>query len=104
MTRRVFPAALVLAALLFIASPLLAGRRGPIAQILCAPSADMRHRLETQFRAHRAWSGLRGPEEVMELWEEPDGDWTLIITRASGMWCIVAMGEALMPFAERPHG
>ncbi|MEL6610040.1 MAG: hypothetical protein AAFO68_04510 [Pseudomonadota bacterium] len=76
---------------------------GPIAQILCAPSEDMRHRLETTYQAQRAWAGLRGPEEVMELWEDAQGDWTLVIARASGSLCIVAMGEALSPFADWPQ-
>ncbi|MEO1777376.1 MAG: hypothetical protein AAFU63_01165 [Pseudomonadota bacterium] len=40
----------------------------------------------------------------MELWEDADGDWTLIITYASGKRCIVAMGEALSPITGMPHG
>ncbi|WP_238840608.1 hypothetical protein [Roseobacter cerasinus] len=64
----------------------------------------MRHRLETRYRAHRAWAGLRGPDEVMELWENAEGEWTLIITYADGKRCIVAMGEALSPIAGMPHG
>lgn len=103
MTRDAITATLCLAALVFIASPLFADAGGPIAHVLCAPSEEMRHRLETRYRAHRAWAGLRGPDEVMELWEDPKGDWTLVITHAGGKWCIVAMGEALMPIAERPH-
>jgi len=96
--------ALCLAALLPSQVSTAFANGGPLAQVLCAPSAEMRDRLETRYQAYRAWAGLRGPDEVMELWEDPDGDWTLIITHASGTWCIVAMGEALSPFALRPHG
>ncbi|GFE48655.1 hypothetical protein So717_04080 [Roseobacter cerasinus] len=40
----------------------------------------------------------------MELWENAEGEWTLIITYADGKRCIVAMGEALSPIAGMPHG
>ncbi len=80
-----------------------AANGGPITHVLCSAGADMRERLETRYRAARAWAGLRSPDEVMELWEDADGDWTLIIRHAGGNWCIVAMGEAFEPFAEMPH-
>lgn len=71
----------------------------PIAQIICAPSDQMQTRLERRFNATRVWSGLRSPDEFMELWEEPDGDWTLTIVYASGQTCIVAMGEHISSLA-----
>ena len=55
------------------------------------------------INVHGADVGLRGPDEVMELWENADGDWTLIITYAGGKRCIVAMGKALSPIAVLPH-
>lgn len=81
----------------------VAASGGPIAHVLCASGEDMRHRLETRYRAHRAWAGLRGPDEVMELWQNAEGDWTLIIIYAGGKRCIVAMGEALSPIAGMPN-
>lgn len=101
---RVFTNAIacVVATLLSPSTPSLANG-GPIAQVLCAPSEDMRHRLETRYRARRTWAGLRGPDEVIELWEDRQGDWTLIIAHADGKWCIVAMGEALMPVVAVPQ-
>ncbi|MEO1679249.1 MAG: hypothetical protein AAFU80_13945 [Pseudomonadota bacterium] len=68
---------------------------GPIAQILCAPSAEMRDKLRGQFGADRIWQGLRSPDEVVELWEDERGDWTLVIAYANGNVCIVAMGSYL---------
>ena len=87
---------------LICASAPAAANEGPIARILCAPSAEMRQRLETRYRAHRAWAGLRNPDEVMELWENADGDWALIIVYANEHWCIVAMGDALLPYMRLP--
>lgn len=73
---------------------------GPIAEIICAPSAEMRLRLERQFQSRRVWQGLRNPDEIMELWEGPQGDWTLVISRTSGSVCIVAMGTQVLGFAD----
>ncbi|MEL6563831.1 MAG: hypothetical protein AAFZ99_09450 [Pseudomonadota bacterium] len=98
----VFVVTITIAALLGQTGP-VAANGGPIAHVLCASGEDMRERLETRYRAHRAWAGLRGPDQVMELWENADGDWTLIITYAGGKRCIVAMGEALSPIAAMPH-
>ncbi len=90
-------------ALLLGQSTFAVANGGPIADVLCSAGADMRDRLETHYRAERSWAGLRGPDEVMELWQDADGDWTLIIRHASGNWCIVAMGDALEPFSHSPH-
>lgn len=73
---------------------------GPIAEILCAPTAQMRQRLETEFGAERAWQGLRTPDQIMELWEDRRGVWTLVIAYANGRVCIVAMGTRLTGFPD----
>jgi len=75
-----------------VAPPLAAS--SPIAEVVCAPKAQMERRLTGQMGITRQAMGLRGPEEVMELWTGEDGDWTLVVTYASGSACIVAMGEA----------
>ena len=93
----------ILATLLGQSGPARA-QGGPIAEVLCASPDDMRQRLDIRYQARRAWAGLRSPDEVLELWEDAEGDWTLVITHAGGNWCIVAMGEALDPVAELPHG
>ena len=86
---------------LFLVQPSSAtANGGPIAHVLCSPAKDMRERLETRYRAERAWAGLRGPDEVVELWQDAQGDWTLIVRHAGGNWCIVAMGEVLEPFKD----
>lgn len=72
--------------------------------MLCSPGEDMRERLETRYRAEQAWAGRRSPDEAVELWQDAQGDWTLIIRHAGGNWCIVAMGDALMTLAEIPQG
>ncbi|MEL6521571.1 MAG: hypothetical protein AAFQ66_11450 [Pseudomonadota bacterium] len=77
---------------------------GPIAEFLCEPSEQMRAKLTQQFRAHRAWQGLRSPDQIMELWEDDRGDWTFVIAYASGKICIVAMGTRLTGFPDFGQG
>ncbi len=65
----------------------------PIAEVICAPSDQMTRKLVEQFGTARRATGLRSPEEVVEIWTDDQGDWTMIISYASGQSCIVAMGE-----------
>jgi len=65
----------------------------PIAEVVCEPTPDMINRLEAQFGEKRFGRGTRGYAQIMEVWADDSGDWTLIMTYASGTSCIVAMGE-----------
>ncbi|MBN9888346.1 hypothetical protein I6N89_13595 [Pelagibaca abyssi] len=65
----------------------------PIAEVLCEPGPRMTERLTTRHGATLTSTGLRNPEEVVELWTDAQGDWTMVIAYASGTSCIVAMGE-----------
>ena len=70
-----------------------AAQATPIAEIICAPSPQMTQRLTGYGHARHA-SGVRGPEQVMEVWTDSRGDWTMVVRYATGTSCIVAMGEA----------
>ncbi|MCD1620180.1 hypothetical protein K7H20_19150 [Salipiger manganoxidans] len=65
----------------------------PIAEVVCDAAPRMTDRLSRQFGARLTSTGLQGPDQVMELWTGPQGDWTMVIAYASGTSCIVAMGE-----------
>ena len=103
MTRTLIPSFVMLAVTAVAPTPTTANP-GPIAEIICAPSVEMRDRLTTDFRAQVAWQGIRNPDEIMEIWEDDRGDWTLVIAYASGRICIVAMGDPLLGFADLPQG
>jgi len=91
-----------LAALLtLLATPLAAS---PIAEVICAPTTQMQVKLERQYGTTRAATGLRGPEQVMEVWTDAQGDWTMVVRYASGTSCIVAMGEHWMSFEAAGQG
>ncbi|MFC3615682.1 hypothetical protein ACFORG_18155 [Lutimaribacter marinistellae] len=67
--------------------------RSPVAEIICEPTDRMHAKLRHQFGETRSATGVRDPEQIMEVWTDAQGDWTLVVTYASGTSCIVAMGE-----------
>jgi hypothetical protein len=75
---------------LLLAGPAAAG--SPIAEVLCAPRAQLEARLARQFRAELTSFGMRDAEAVMEVWSDPEGRWTLVQRYANGLSCILAMG------------
>ncbi|NBD28719.1 MAG: hypothetical protein GVY31_01605 [Alphaproteobacteria bacterium] len=80
----------LVAALCLFPLPLAAS---PIAEVVCGPSDRMIQRLETQFMASRTAIGMRDEEQLMEVWTDEQGDWTLVASYASGISCILAMGR-----------
>jgi hypothetical protein len=63
----------------------------PIAEMICAPRAEIMQRLEG---AEVAGSGLRDAEAVLEVWTRASGDWVMVQSYANGTACILAMGES----------
>ena len=82
-----------------LATPAVA--RNPIADILCAPTKQMQDKLARQFRSEQIGAGVRGPDQIMEVWTDKRGDWALVVTYATGTSCIVAMGEHWVPTAPK---
>ncbi|MEY8842989.1 hypothetical protein AB9K41_28485, partial [Cribrihabitans sp. XS_ASV171] len=81
---------------LFLLAFALAGpvsARSPIAEVICELTERMHDKLRHQFGETRSATGIRDPEQVMEVWTDARGGWTLVVTYASGTSCIVAMGE-----------
>lgn len=74
-------------------APATVQAESPIADVICAPKDRMEQRLTQQMGTRRSAMGLRGPEQVMEVWTDARDNWTLVISYASGQSCIVAMGE-----------
>ena len=74
----------------------------PLAEVLCDTTSKMRDKLKTQFGNRQQAVGIRSPEEVMEVWTGPRGDWTLVMTYSDGRSCIVAMGEHWQQTSQDP--
>ena len=86
----------------FAASAGLSQAASPIAEVVCAPTGDLYTRLETRMGSKRIATGLRGREQIMEVWSDNRGEWVMVVTYASGQSCIVAMGEDWMPVGPAP--
>jgi hypothetical protein len=80
-----------------LAGPAMA--ESPIAEVICAPRAEILARLTG---AELAGTGLRDAEAVLEVWTRASGDWTLVQSYANGTACILAMGEAWEPVEPPP--
>ena len=74
---------------LMLAGP--AAAETPIAEVICAPRAEILSRLAG---AKVVGTGLRDAEAVLEVWTKASGAWTLVQSYANGTACILAMGEA----------
>lgn len=78
--------------LMLMAAPPFARAESPIAEVICAPTAEMVERLTRTMGASRTATGVRDIEAVLEVWTAPSGQWTLVQSYADGRSCILAMG------------
>lgn len=63
------------------------------AQGNCAPREIVVERLKGSFGEGLAAGGLRSESQVLEIWAAPEtGTWTVLMTRADGITCVVASG------------
>ena len=63
------------------------------AQASCAPRDKLIERLETGYGEALAGGGLQSENRMIEVWAAPEtGTWTVLMTQANGMACIMASG------------
>ncbi|MGR3617637.1 MAG: hypothetical protein ACU0BB_16565 [Paracoccaceae bacterium] len=73
----------------------------------CAPRSAVLERLNENYQETRQSIGLAGPGQVVEVFASTDtGTWTITVTIANGMTCIVASGRSFENLAEalKPSG
>ena len=77
-----------------LAATLGAGLSGPAAaQVHCAPRDVMVERLSDRFGESLEGGGLQSEVAVFEVWTSAaDGSWTILMTRADGVSCVMAAG------------
>ena len=64
-----------------------------LAQANCAERQVVVERLETGFGEIFAGGGLQTSSQIIEIWaSEERGTWTVLVTRADGVSCIMASG------------
>jgi len=78
------------------------------AQTNCAERTTVVAKLETSYGEEFAGGGLQNANHVFEVWfSDEKGTWTILMTRADGMTCIMASGtnwREAMPGLKKPAG
>lgn len=69
----------------------------------CGQRTQVVERLASKYGEVRQSIGLAQNNGVLEVFASPDsGTWTIVITRPSGMTCLVAAGEAFEAVEDTP--
>lgn len=67
----------------------------------CAPRETVVERLAAKYGETRQSMGLGNNNAVMEVFASPaSGSWTITVTMANGVTCLVASGQAFEELAE----
>lgn len=67
----------------------------------CAPREIVSERLANKYGETRKGMGLGSNNAVIEVWaSDESGSWTITVTSADGMTCLVASGQAYETLAE----
>ena len=64
------------------------------AQSVCGDRTEIVSRLESGYEEQAAAIGLSGTGGVVERYRSEKGSWTLLITRPTGVSCLLAAGES----------
>jgi hypothetical protein len=87
MYKRLFTATIIFGAAA-LAPPLAAQ-----APEMCQERSRLIEALQETFYEQPVGAGLQNPEQMLEIWSSPrTGSFTVLITRADGISCIVAWG------------
>lgn len=80
---------------------LLAGAADAQSLRHCAPRESVVERLNTKYGETRQSMGLGANNAVMEVFaSEESGTWTITVTMANGITCLVASGQAFEELQE----
>jgi hypothetical protein len=84
-----------------IAAAVATGLSGPAAAAGCAPRDVVVDRLAQRYGETRHAVGLGASGTMMEMFAAPEtGTWTITVTFARGITCLVASGRAFETLAE----
>ena len=77
----------------------------PAYAMSCAPRDDMVERLETQFKETLTARGLQNANALIEIFASPEtGSYTVLLSRADGISCIVSSGTHWLTTKPVPAG
>lgn len=63
------------------------------AQRICGQHADVTKKLETNYKELPVGMGLSTDGGLIEIYSSEKGTWTILVTRPSGITCLVAAGD-----------
>ncbi|GGF71134.1 hypothetical protein GCM10011332_26410 [Terasakiella brassicae] len=85
--QRVFSAFILFCAVMSFAFP-------SVAQSLCGERVDIIDALKERYHEVPVSMGLAGNGGVVEIFASNKGSWTIIVTKPTGVACVVSAGEA----------
>lgn len=91
---------LAIGAFLFLTSFLLIS--GPAQAASCGKRSDVVEMLRKRHGEQPVQIALTDDGQVLEIWSNPDGPWTLLLTSPQGFACIQATGH--QPWEHLPIG
>jgi hypothetical protein len=69
------------------------------AQASCGQREEIVAVLAEKYRESHQASGLQTQSAMIEIWASPEtGTWTILMTQASGVSCVVASGQSWNPY------
>ena len=74
------------------------------AKELCGSREIVVAHLDDAYGEKPSVVGLASSGGIIQVLVAADGSWTIIVTRPSGVTCIVEFGEAWQPVPPRPEG
>lgn len=66
----------------------------------CAPRETVLHRLADRYGETRRSVGLGTDNTVIEVFAANSGSWTITVTTAQGVTCLIASGQAFEALAD----
>ncbi len=85
-----------------VAGSLLASPPSAVASPSCGARERIVKQLADGFNEKRSAMGLIAADVLLEIFVSPAGTWTVVISNASGLACVVATGEAWTTIERRP--
>ncbi len=95
MTMRIFVPVFALVAGLIFSSAVMAQRQGPQpgVPVLCKERGEILDKLSSTYSETPIAAGLSATGSVFEVIASEGGSWTMLMTRASGISCVLAWGQ-----------
>lgn len=81
-----------------LAAPLVGLTMPAVADSVCEERDAIVIKLKEMYNENHVAGGLESGSKMVEIWTGENGSWTILITRASGISCVVASGDNWMNF------